>query len=139
MVDSAMWTLLGSLGGVGIGSFVTWKIQERQLAAQERTRFHEKRLEIYTEFTDACNQYMSAMQVGPQAAAQATNAQIRLVAVFEKLRMCGSTNVFGAASVVHAICAQVMTGQANVNQVNLAFNTSIAQVVVEARKELGID
>jgi len=139
VVDSAMWTLLGSLGGVGIGSFVTWKIQQRQLAAQERTRFHEQRLEIYTQFTGACNQYMSAMQVGPQAAANATSAHVLLIAAFEKLRMCGSTNVFNAATAVHAICVPVMTGQANANQVGLAFNARMAELVVEARKELGID
>ncbi len=56
-------TVLAGLGGVAVGGFVTWKIQERQLKHVDDNRFQEQRMMVYVNYmsnaTKALSQYNS--------------------------------------------------------------------------------
>jgi len=43
------------LGGVAVGGFVTWKIQDRQLKHADESRFQEQRMETYLDFITSAN------------------------------------------------------------------------------------
>lgn len=48
--------IVGTLLGAIIGSFITWKIQERQIKYENTIRFHNEKLEFYADYVDALNQ-----------------------------------------------------------------------------------
>ena len=45
--------IAGTLLGTGLGGWLTWKVLERQLEHADKTRFHERRLDIYATYTGA--------------------------------------------------------------------------------------
>ena len=42
--------IVGTLLGAGLGAYVTLRQQEAQMAYEDRTRFHDTRLQIYSKF-----------------------------------------------------------------------------------------
>ena len=53
MIGEIALAVLGTVAGTGIGAFVTWKVQERQLQHQDQTRFHERRIVTYAAYMEA--------------------------------------------------------------------------------------
>lgn len=51
--------ILGTLGGVGVGAFVTWKIQEAQIKHSDATRFQKERLDAYSQYNAAANKTLA--------------------------------------------------------------------------------
>jgi hypothetical protein len=61
------WTavagILGTLGGTGLGAWISWKIHVRTISAQEAARFHTQRLEAYTAYLGAATEATSHFQI----------------------------------------------------------------------------
>ena len=125
-------TLLGALGG----ALVAWWNQLRHLEHEDRTRFHEERLAVYAKFNAACNGMVSAIQTHAQFASQ----QRAVIRSFETVRLIVSPPVAGVASRVNAICAAFSTAPpASHAALAAQFNSEVAALCTEMRKELGID
>jgi len=133
---TAITGILGTLLGAALGAFVTWKIQRDQLARQDRTRFHDRRLSVYTDFNYTCNHIFGAL--GSHQLASATDID-KLLQTFEILRLIASDHVAKTATVVfntatHAIQANVPAAQEQVD----IFNQQMATLVIAIRNEVGL-
>ncbi len=127
--------IAGTLLGTALGAWVTWKIQQRQLEHEDRTRFHDRRLAVYAEFADASNAVMAALLTGNNW----VNDLQRVVGSFASLRLVASTQVFHVATPVHTAVTDAVHGRiANLQAFMPQFNNSAAQMSVAMRAELGI-
>ena len=132
--------ITGTLLGTALGAWVTWKIQELQLKHEDKTRFHDRRLAIYAEFTDACGKLLSAKEVGA-GVPETTEFLGRVVLAWETLRLIASRPVREAARPVHAAMADVVKPEAQGQALQAIKNRFVADgVKLEAaiRKELGV-
>ena len=120
-----------------LGSYVTWKIQARQLAHEDKTRFHERRLAVYTEFTTTANRIIAAIKVGPTVDA---DAMLKFSESYELLRLVATTVVMEAALSVHSAVIQVeQAGRPIPDPVNQEFNEQLSAFITKAREEMGVD
>ena len=75
------WTAIagiaGTLIGVVVGSIATWiiqkkqiensyKLQKRQLEHADKTRFHDKKMELYAEFISTAMDLATFWQINPE-------------------------------------------------------------------------
>jgi phage-related tail fiber protein len=129
--------IVGTLLGTALGSFVTWKIQARQLAHADRTRFHERRLAVYAEFTNAANQIVASIKVGSVVDVSAMRKQIES---YDLLRLVATGTVKNAADAVYNAVLQVQrAGNPTPDTVFQQFNTQVYNFITKAREEIGVD
>ncbi len=126
-------TLVGTVVGAVVGAVVTWKVQQREFAHEDRIRFHDRRLTVYAEFTDACGKVAAALLAG----APFLQDQARVIVSFETLRLVATAPVSQAATQVHAIVFQLAQGQ-NPQALMPQFNITMAQLGIAMRRELGV-
>ena len=126
-------TLLGTLGGALIGAFVTSRVQQRQLAHEDETRFHARRLAVYAEFRDACGKVAAAIATGQPYLSD--NA--RAIVSFETLRLVATAPVVEAATLVSGIVLQ-LTQAPNPQALMPQYNINMALLGNAMRQELGV-
>ena len=134
---SALLTMVGTLAGVGIGAYVTWRNLKAQLKHQDETHFHDKRLEVYAKFT-AANTIVMVSLLGSQGAPD-LKALTAFHDNFEILRLVASTPVLLQAKEVHSLVLQML--KANVGQraeLDTPLTKSTGLLLLAMRKELGI-
>lgn len=129
----------GTLLGTALGAMVTLLVQGRQLRHEDRTRFHDRRLQIYTDFNDACNKVVTQVL----SAAPYPSAEIqRVIHLGEVLRLVASQSVVDAAAPVHrAINAVVLAGgkaPPDVGAWFVQFNTDLTALLKAMRAEIGV-
>jgi len=128
--------ILGTLLGTAIGALVTWKIQERQLLHEDKTRFHDRRLTVYAAFNTACNNIIASFAVDQSF------SEIHLPAMFQNfeiLRLIASEPVCDVANRVHALVGQAM--RSNISQSSdlvSSFNKEMSNLCLAIRKEVGV-
>jgi len=128
--------IAGTLLGAALGAWVTWKIQARQLEHEDKTRFHDRRLDTYAEFGRACNAVMATMLI-PGAAYPSADL-ISMNTSFHTIRLMASKPVFDAAAVVHGAVSDALHGKiANLSDFMPQFHKDAAAMAVSMRTELG--
>lgn|GEM_PF-6016241 len=134
--------ILGTLLGTALGAFVTWKIQNLQLAHEDKTRYHERKLAIYADFTQAANEIVAIIAAGNEIILRPKKLEAtrREIESFELIRLVASKDVWKVTATIHEQLAKVMKAEQSGSQPDLNdFNKSVANFVMEARKEIGID
>lgn len=128
--------ILGTLGGVLIGSFATYKIQARQLAHEDSTRFHDLRIETYAEFTKRANDVVSYYM----QRAYDEQAEVDFEDTIHALRLVGSKKVVRAADAIHKIIGEMepdgQKGRKLDDKIVAAYSEQIKAFISEARNEL---
>ena len=131
--------VLGTLGGVCIGAFVTWKIQERQIAHENETRFHERRLDIYAEYLETSSRAIAEFKL---AGAMSDNNFSRCANSLQRVRLVASQPVFKVVDECRSMLAEVATAQIkdpkNREALSQSFNKKTAQLVKLMRKEINV-
>jgi hypothetical protein len=132
----ALAGIAGTLLGTALGAFVTWKIQKYQLEHEDRTRFHDRRLTVYADFNDACQQTVGAIQAGLPF----DQFQGDVVKTFEMLRLVASPVVFARARDVHGSVGAITDGQpSNRPMLLVSYNAQMVALVNAMRTEIGVD
>src|SRR3989442_11466853 len=126
-------TLVGTVVGALIGARVTWKVQQRGFAHEDRTRFHDRRLATYAEFTDACGKVAAERLVGTPY----LQDQARVIVSFETLRLVSTAPVVQAATQVHGTVSQLIQSP-NPQALMPQFNINMAALGTAMRAELGV-
>src|ERR1035437_9114472 len=75
--------IIGTLAGAALGAVVTAKVQERQLAHENATRFHEQRILAYAKFNQAAGFAVAACKTGTNS----TKAIEEVIESWESLRL----------------------------------------------------
>jgi len=128
--------IIGTLLGAGLGAFVTWKIQKRQLEHEDRTRFHERRLEVYAEFNEAASEVLAAKQTGNNWVA----GLARMNKNFETLKLIASQSVIDAAIPVQGLVTDVVNDRiADIPGVMPKYYGDSNALTDAMREELGAD
>lgn len=128
--------IIGALVGVFLGSFFTYKMQARQIAHENSTRFHDLRIEKYAEFTKAANEAVSRFVTDQYdydlcSTFQTTYNTVRLVASNEVLaEAIKLSNSFGT------MLGMVIEKTKIPNSEVVTFNTLLASFITQARHEL---
>ena len=89
----ALMGILGTIAGVVVGSWTTYKIQERQLRHSDETRFQAERLDVYSRYLGATNRAITTWAVGG-VDNELVNEVIRC---FELLRLIGNKGTVNEA------------------------------------------
>src|SRR6266850_368844 len=124
--------VVGTLLGAGLGAYVTWKIQKRQLEHEDQTRFHERRLMVYADFGGACNEVMAAKRIGGSWAPGLT----RLNTSYQTLKLIASEPVIKAAGPVHDTIADVVGDKiADIEAAMPQYNVNMNALIDAMRTE----
>ena len=136
---STLIGILGTLAGVIVGAYGSWKIQERQLEHENRSRFHDLRLAAYAEFSGAVNLVVATAEVSDEHDLKATG---RIIETMDKITLIASTEVNQKATVVHAHVRQIISAtekKAKAIELKNQIVKDLAAFNHAARKELDID
>ena len=123
--------------GIGVGGFVTWKIQARQLKHADENRFQEHKKEAYLSFLSAMNElsaYVSTHQ-------KADNTLLRkLIGAYEEVSLIAEKNVKEEANKYYNYLFEVLYSEnndlKNVTKENAKYRKSFLKI---AREDLKID
>ena len=133
----ALAGIAGTLLGTGLGAWVTWKVQQRQLEHADKTRFHERRLDIYATYTGAVNRMWSRFRSKTRWGWEAADYEV-VSRNFELLRLVGTPTVKGAMAPVNAHVSTIMENQDPPDQPTQdQFNVDMAKLVYAMCDELG--
>ena len=128
--------IAGTLIGTIVGSWTTWRIQRGQQEHDDRTRFHERRLTVYADFTDSANKVVSAVTSKQTLPLDEIR---RVVGTWELLRLVASPAVIGAAMPVHGAIGDAVNGRVkDVQAYADKFNTDVATLLNAMRAEIGV-
>ncbi len=133
----ALAGIAGTLLGTGLGAWLTWKVLERQLKHADKTRFHERRLDIYATYTGAITRMWSRFQIGGEY----EPAEYKVVSRnFDLLRLVGTPAVKRAGDPMLDHVSTIMKNQGPPDQPTAdQFNTDMAKLVLAMRAEIGTD
>lgn len=129
--------ILGTLAGVLIGAFTTWKIQERQLKHADATMFHQRRIELYAACSQAANATFSSWAVGMEA----TELVSQFQRSFESIRFVCSKQVLQKLLEVHNELTAVLLSadkKSKAGELLVSFNAAMFAFQSAARRELGL-
>jgi hypothetical protein len=90
-------TILGTLGGVIVGAFGAWKIQQQQLKHADDTRFQQQRLKAYTDYISSITISLGALKIGEW---DKDNMDLFLE-TYDIVKMIGSHKTVEVAEEVH--------------------------------------
>ncbi len=129
-------TLVGTVVGALVGALVTWKVQQRQFAHEDRTRFHDIRLAVYAEFNDACDKVTAAAHAG----AQAPHDLARVARSYETLRLVASERVWAPAREVQATITKLASAPASdFAALERELTSQQRELSYAIRRELGVE
>ncbi len=129
--------IIGTLAGVCVGAFVTWKIQERQFKHSDATRFQKDRLDTYAQYTGAANLAVSYWIVNQQN----PDATEKFIDLFERVRLVATDEVMKHANLLHEKFGEIqrLGSETKIPEKNLLeFNLIVGNFVNAARNELRI-
>ena len=130
--------IVGTLGGVGLGAFGTYKIQQLQLSHENETRFHDQRMDAYIKFASNINRTVSTWQTGNHD----TEAVNDILQSFEEILLIGSSDVCSKATQAHGLVLNlfVRTDRSNIPADDMhKLNLALANFRNAARQELNIN
>lgn len=128
--------IFGTLLGTSIGVLVTWKIQERRLAYESKTRFHQQRLQVYSKFLYLSNKYFSEFYSSNSIS---TTTRYEFMITFEQMRLVAPDAVVSATNEIHNILTQVGSGNViDKKTTQTQFNSAVAKVIPLMREELSV-
>jgi hypothetical protein len=138
------WTgiagIIGTLGGVCVGAFGAWKIQQQQLEHADDTRFQEQRMEAYTDYIE----YISRMSVSLKMEEWDNESMEQLSKTYETVMMIGTPETVEQAVRTHEILLSTLgpdpaVRKRKMEEVSEDLNTALAAFRVTARRELRIN
>jgi hypothetical protein len=142
-------SIVGTLGGLWLGSFIQQKRDDAQRKYTDRTRFHDVRLDAYTKFAAATVGVMGAAKVwanesAPVSIATYLGTHDRLSPYSKSLslvRLVASPGVKQRAGGVNECCIRVLevTIHADMEPARQELIAAITIFEVAARNELGIE
>jgi hypothetical protein len=97
-------TILGTLGGVIVGAFGAWKIQQKQLQHADETRFQEQRMEAYTDFVASITKTLGLLKFEVWD----TEASMLALTTYDIIKMIGSPETVEWAEKVHTVSRQLL-------------------------------
>jgi hypothetical protein len=129
--------ILGTLGGTGLGAWISWKIHVRTITAQEEARFHEQRLEAYTAYVGAANVALSRFSMDGAWDVESRGVTIKQ---FELIRLVGDRDVVASLLRVHMLLLQAQSTVPAGDRAAMVVrcNAEIGIMVAAIRRELGI-
>ena len=132
-------TALTGLGGVAVGGFVTWKIQERQLKHIDENRFQEQRMAVYQDFITAANVLIAKYSVGHTH--EIDGYAEKFMNVFQKIHLVASDETLEQASYLFRMVRDMQDNNALAADVKVIkkYNDMSGQFMRKARKELKIE
>ena len=138
-MDLAVVTgILGTLGGTAIGGFITYKVQGRQLAHVDRTRFHNHRLDAYADFVRFGNSALAGFHAGQVDTSAIDGFWIAMT----KTRLVAASGIVESAGHVADCVQQVYDEFGHGGAVDVALldraNVALETFVQACRAELGV-
>jgi len=132
-------TALTGLGGVAVGGFVTWKIQDRQLKHADESRFQEQRMSVYTGIHKSSNVIMAKYTVG-----NVEGVSVDLDQFYDFAGQAHLVSTKDTFEKVHEIIQlinsiQLKKGLMDDPEKAVKFRKALNDFLVSARKELKID
>src|SRR6267154_12304 len=122
--------IVGTLLGAILGAAITWKVQQRQFAHEDRTRFHDRRLAVYAEFNEACDRVTADAHAG---AADVHH-------LYQALRLIASEQVWAPARAVQATIAKLASAPAaEFATLEQALTNQQRELSGAIRRELGVE
>ncbi len=125
--------VVGTLAGAALGAWVTWKIQQRQLEHEDRTRFHDRRLATYADFNDACAGVFAARSIGREPKDVG-----RVTVAYATLNLIASRSVYDLAARVHEVVAKLATMEVEAETVKKDYFGRMNALRDAMREELGM-
>lgn len=129
-------TLAGTLAGAGLGVWGTWKFQQRQFDQEERTRFHERRQEIYATFNHAIHGMIADVRTLGKVGSENREVATRSFGV---LTLIGSRDVVVLAIEVHGILLEVDEGTLDIQVAYEQWRRATGKMQNAMRAEIGVD
>lgn len=127
--------IIGTLAGAALGAFIPWKIQKRQLEHEDKTRFHERRLDVYAKFMEAAQESVSAVATGRRLSAPG-DAFIR---VYETIRLVATPAVAGAALRVYRAVDDIELAQGAPTAAMITeYSRHVTAFIEAVRSEIGV-
>src|SRR6267154_3165099 len=128
--------IVGTLLGAILGAAITWKVQQRQFAHEDRTRFHDRRLAVYAEFNEACDRVTADAHAG----AADVHHLDQVLRSYQTLRLIASEQVWAPARAVQATIAKLASAPAaEFATLEQALTNQQRELSGAIRRELGVE
>ncbi len=129
--------IVGTLVGVCLGSLISWLIHKRSAEHADKTRFHERKLELYAQFASMGSFLISSYTVTGKFNPE---DQITFARQLKTLILVASQPVCQAATTTGEILLEAATGEVtNRKAVNARFHDALATTITKMRVELGVE
>ena len=127
--------IMGTLLGVVIGSIMSWRIHKKSVQHADKTRFHDRKLQIFTEFISTGNLLISSYAVTGKVN---TEDQLLLSQRLSTITLMASQPVSEAAARTCSILIEAVNGeQVDRNEQQRQFNEAMATTILRMKTELG--
>jgi hypothetical protein len=135
------WTSIispaGAFVGALLGARITFAVQARSLKHTDRTRFHDRRLEVYTKFLGLADLIVVTRGAGMTPDPEAMKGYYESV---NMVRLVGTADVLASADGVQAVVSK-MAREPDVRLLGTLLGELKAQIAsfrAAARKEMGV-
>ena len=126
--------ILGTLGGLIVGAFTTYKIQEWQSRHADATKFQDLRMKAYIQFIDFTNGVRNQRRAG---GLNSTGILVKFSACSDQIQLIGTDAVVAEVMAVHNLIFDVKSKEdANAEE---KLDAATARFRVAARAELRVD
>lgn len=122
-----------ALAGAGLGWLASAKLQEKKLEFDERTRFHELRVETYTRFLDTASRIMAEIQQGD------TPNLAELNWAYQKIGLISGPDVRNASDRVFKRVVRAVSTREVEHPRSDKYGDLSSKFLIEARRELGLE
>ena len=129
-------SVIGTLLGAGIGAFGTMYQQEKRMEYQDRTRFHEIRLNVYSKFILHTANIAESCKEGKPPDTRDINAANEATA---SLIIVGSPDVTDGARVIAGAILQADKNPTNCSNIGKEIYNKLYEVVESMKAEINID
>lgn len=129
-------TALTGLGGVAVGGFVTWKIQERQLKHIDENRYQEQRMEAYIQMAASSNLVISHKYSGNEEG-QKIHA-LDMIEALQKIQVISTEEVRKASVAVIEVTRAYTPDKGNDSDPGEEYKNTVSNFWQAVRKELKI-
>jgi len=134
-------TALTGLGGVAVGGFVTWKIQDRQLKHVDENRFQEERMGVYGSFMHSANILTTKYKMGFTLPADIDDYAEELMNSYKKIHLIASVEILDKAKYLYSAVADIQRNPSLLldEKTKKLYSQTVDEFVIAVRKELKID
>ena len=128
-------TAITGLGGVAVGGFVTWKIQDKQLTHIDENRFQEQRMAAYSKFVTSSGNIISSDNPHKRI-----DDLVELTKQYELIRLMASDEVSrNASGILNILSEHVKNEGESSKKLQSEHKGLLEKLFISARKELKID